>query len=85
MRIDILRPELEAIINERLQTGAYESVEDVIWQALRDGASSVISNAASEAKDLVEASASLRGLLTDEEFDRLFSRNPSTGRPVDIG
>ena len=26
----------------------------------------------------------IRGLLTDEEVDTLFSRNPSAGRPVDL-
>jgi hypothetical protein len=36
------------------------------------------------AKDLVELSAPVRGLLTDEEIDLIFSRNPSTGRPVDF-
>ena len=36
MHIEIHRPELEALINERLQTGVFENVEDVIWQALRN-------------------------------------------------
>ena len=33
---------------------------------------------------LIDASAKLRGLLTDQEVDALFSRNPSFGRPVDL-
>jgi len=33
---------------------------------------------------LIDACAEVRGLLTDEEIDRMFSRNPSTARPVDL-
>lgn len=35
-------------------------------------------------KSLVELAEPVRGLLTDEELDRLVSRNPSTGRPLDF-
>ena len=35
MTIEIHKPELEALINERLRSGAYEDVEDVLMQALR--------------------------------------------------
>ena len=35
-------------------------------------------------QDLIDACAKVRGLLTDEEIDRLFSRTPSTSRPVDF-
>ncbi len=35
-------------------------------------------------QDLVDASAKVRGLLTDEEVDTLFSRKPSFARPVDF-
>ena len=34
--IEIRQPELEALILERFQTGAFESVEDVILQALTE-------------------------------------------------
>jgi hypothetical protein len=34
---------------------------------------------------LIDACAKVRGLLTDEEVDTLFSRNPSFARPVDFG
>lgn len=36
------------------------------------------------AKTLVELSEPVRDLLTDEEIDVLFRRNPSTGRPIDL-
>lgn len=35
MTIQIHRPELEALINERMKTGAFEDVEDVLMQALQ--------------------------------------------------
>jgi hypothetical protein len=35
-------------------------------------------------KNLVELSEPIRGLLSDKEIDDVFSRNPSTGRPVDL-
>ncbi len=38
----------------------------------------------SEAKNLFELFAPVRGLLTDEEVDTLFSRNRSHARPVDL-
>jgi hypothetical protein len=85
VRIDIHRPELKAIIKERLQSGAYENAEDVIWQALRSSGQSALSAGASEAGNLVELFEPVRGLLTNEETDTLFCRNPSAGRPVDLG
>ena len=36
------------------------------------------------AKNLLELSEPVRGLLTDDEIDRIFNRNPSVGRPVDL-
>jgi hypothetical protein len=36
------------------------------------------------AANLVEASKAVRGLLTDEEVDTLFRRNPSNSRPADF-
>ena len=35
MTIEIHRPELEALIIERLRSGAFESLEDVLLQALQ--------------------------------------------------
>jgi hypothetical protein len=37
-----------------------------------------------QAANLVDLCEPIRGLLGDDEIDRLFSRNPSTGRPVDL-
>ena len=50
--------------------------------AARVPAASVNSVAPSEANDLVELFAPIRGLFADGELD--FSRSPSTGRPIDL-
>jgi len=35
MTIEITKPEIEALIQQRIQSGAFTSAEDVILQALR--------------------------------------------------
>jgi hypothetical protein len=35
-------------------------------------------------QELIDACSKVRGLLTDEEVDTLFSRKPSFARPVDF-
>ena len=74
----ITRPEVEALINQRLRSGAYADAEDVILQALQCSPPTTPLPDAPPAKDIVELFAPLRGLNLD------FGRNPSTGRPVDL-
>jgi hypothetical protein len=78
MTIRITRPEVEALINQRLQSGAFRNAEDVILQALQSSPPTAPLPDAPPAKDIVELFAPLRGLNLD------FGRNPSTGRPVDL-
>ena len=78
MTIQITRPEVEALINQRLQSGAFRNAEDVILQALQSSPPPTQPPDAPPAKDIVELFAPLRGLNLD------FGRNPSTGRPVDL-
>ena len=40
MTIEIHKPELEALIRERMETGSFQSVEDVLMQALQPSPSS---------------------------------------------
>jgi len=83
MTIEIHCPELEALIRERMDSGAFQNAEDLIMQALR-------SSPAAEAphrrtgQELIDVCAKARGLLTDEEVDTLFSRTHSFSRPVDF-
>jgi len=76
MMIQITRHEVEALINERLQNGAFKDAEDVILQALRS--SRPTPPDAQPEKDIVELFAPLRGLNLD------FSRNSAGARPVDL-
>lgn len=78
MTVEITRPEIEELINQRLQTGAFRDAEDVILNALQASLPAKPEADATAAKDIVELFAPLRGLNLD------FSRNPSTGRPVDL-
>jgi hypothetical protein len=78
MTIQITRPEVEELINQRLQSGAFKDAEDVILQALQSSPPTTPLPDAPPAKDIVELFAPLRGLNLD------FGRNPSSGRPVDL-
>jgi hypothetical protein len=78
MTIQITRPEVEALINERLQSGEFKDAEEVILQALQSSAPATPLPDTPPAKDIVDLFAPLRGLNLD------FGRNPSTGRPVDL-
>lgn len=80
-----IRPEVQAELARQAaaQGRAIEAVAaDVLDQALRVPAPPP---QPTQAKDLVELFEPIRGLLTDEEIDRIFSRNPSPARPVDLG
>lgn len=78
MTIRITKPEVEALINQRLQTGGFKDAEDVVFQALQSFSSPVPQADKPPAKDIVELFARLRGLNLE------FGRNPSNGRPVDL-
>jgi hypothetical protein len=65
MTIQITRPEIEALINQRLQSGAFKNAEDAILQALQSAAPTKPAREASPAKDIVELFAPLRGLNLD--------------------
>jgi hypothetical protein len=77
MTIQITKPEVEALINLRLRTGAFKDAEDVILQALQTSPVPE-PGAASRYKNLAEMFEAARGLGDDLDV----SRNPSFGRPV---
>ncbi len=78
MTIQITKPEVEALINERLRTGAFKDAEDVILRALESSPPPQL--APCPRKSLKEVFETVRGLADDLDF----SRNPSTGRPVNL-
>jgi hypothetical protein len=73
MTFQISRPEIVAMINERIQTGGFKNAEDVILQALLSSSPDSTSPQeakATPAKNMVELFAPLRGLNLDFESDR---------------
>jgi hypothetical protein len=78
MTIQITKPEVEALINERLRSGAFKDAEDVILQALQSSPQAGPQPGEQPVKSIEELFAPLRGLNLE------FPRNPSTGRPVDL-
>jgi Arc/MetJ-type ribon-helix-helix transcriptional regulator len=88
MQIDIA-PETERLVREEIVSGHFHSADEVIRagvEALREKYVSAASavDPASQAPNLYELFAPIRGLLTDEEIDRIFSRDPSPGRSIDL-
>ena len=84
MTIQITKPELEALINQRLQTGGFKDAEDVILHALQTSqekpAATHQPGAAPSNRSLREVFDAARGLADDIDF----SRNPSSSRPVEL-
>jgi hypothetical protein len=83
MTIEINKPELEALIRSRQQSG--QSVEDVLWQALTSAATK---EEPAPAKGAVpEARKSLAQLFTESPFKGLdmdFERFPDILPPVEL-
>ncbi len=78
--IDIT-PEVKAALARQAATQGRELeayAADLLEEATR------LPSDAAHATNLVDLFEPIRGLLGDDEVDRLFSRNPSTGRPVDL-
>ena len=84
MTIQITKPEIEALINQRLQSGGFKDAEDVVFQALQSSPPNAVTTQQqtddSDAKNMVELFAPLRGLNIDFEADR----SKDTGRNVNL-
>ena len=83
---EITRPETEARIQRYLQSGEFHDLDEFLTKALDalpEPAAPARTHAA-QAANLVELFEPVRGLLTDEGIDTIFSRNRSPGRPVDL-
>jgi Arc/MetJ-type ribon-helix-helix transcriptional regulator len=85
MNLEIHKPELVQRVNAHIQTGHFHDADEVLEKAL-DALEEKVSvpmspverRRAAGRKSLVELFAPLQGLDLD------FSRNKSTGRPVDL-
>lgn len=78
MNLEIHKPELVQRVNAQIQSRHLHDADELIEQALDALDEKSPTSAAAPAKDIEELFAPLRGLNLD------FSRNPSTGRPVDL-
>jgi hypothetical protein len=78
MNFEIHKPELVQRVNAQIQSRHLQDADELIEQALDALDEKFPAPAAAPAKDIEELFAPLRGLNLD------FSRNPSTGRPVDL-
>jgi hypothetical protein len=86
MTIEVHRPELEALIRERMKSGAFQNVEDVLMQALQ---SSVLTTEtpATPKRWRPESRKSLAQLFAESPFKGLdidFERDPDHGRDLDL-
>ena len=87
MNLEIHKPEIIQRVNAHVETGRFHDADELIEKALDALDERVLTLAASSrtsARNLVDLFEPVRGLLTDEEVDALFSRNPSTARPLDL-
>lgn len=83
MTIHFTKPEIEAIIQQRLQTGAFRDAEEVILDALRSsrdplGASQSDPGPGRKSLARLFAESPLKGL------DLNIERSQDTGRPVSL-
>ena len=81
-----LLPHQEQAIQAAIHAGVIRSVEEFVDSAIAylPRPMPVAYKRAAQATNLIDLFEPVRGLLTDEEVDALFKRNPSPGRPVDL-
>lgn len=86
MTLEITRPETEARIQRYLQSGQFHDLDELLTKALDalPEPAAPSSTPAAQAANLVELFEPVRGLLTDEEIDTIFSRNRSASRLIDL-
>jgi hypothetical protein len=78
-----IRPEVQAELAR--QAAAYGSAIEAYAARLLEEAAHVSPELPPRTgQALIDAFSDIRGLLTDEEIDGMFTRNASTARPVDL-
>ena len=81
-----LQPEIERGLLAQAQAKGLslaDFVREVVAREAKRGETGT-ALASRTGQELIDACARVRGLLTDEEVDSLFSRTPSTSRPADF-
>lgn len=78
-----IKPEVQAEL-ARKAAAQGRAVEAVAAALLEEAVHLPAAAPKTSAKDIVKLFEPVRGLLTDEEIDVMFSRNRSTGRHIDM-
>ena len=78
-----LQPEIERGLLLRAQAQGV-SLSEYVQQIVMREARPLENVPSRTGRELIDMSARVRGLLTDEEVDTLFARDPSPSRPVDF-
>lgn len=78
MTIEIHQPELEALIQRRMASGQFQSVEDLLRHAVETAPPPQRQSQSGNGKNLVEICAMVRGQTDDVDF----SRNRGRGNQV---
>lgn len=86
MNLEIHKPELVQRVNAHIEAGHIHDADELIERALDalDEEAPTQPARAHTGQDLIDACANVRGLLTDEEIDTIFTRNKSSARPVNF-
>lgn len=79
-----LQPEIESGLLAQAAARGLSLAEFVKEIVVREAQVSPGPTVKRTGQDLIDACAKVRGLLSNEEIDTLFSRNPSFARPVDF-
>lgn len=83
MTIEIQRPELEALILERMQTGGFESIEDVLFEALKAAPVPLREGFAPQnERSLVPTGTDLVAAMQASPFKEVDLEPPRSGMPV---
>ncbi len=84
MNITLL-PHQEKVVEAAINAGVIHSVEEWIDSAIAYVPNAILAgSSAAKATNLVELFDPVRGLLSDNEIEFMFGRDPSPGRPVDL-
>ena len=79
-----INPNLVKRVRAEIETRHLQDADELLTQALDalDEKSPTKPVRPRTGQDLIDACAKVRGLLTDEEIDTIFTRNKSSARPV---
>lgn len=82
MMIEVQKPELEALIRERMGSGAFQNVEDVLIQALRSAPPSAWNPANQRVNEPSRMGADLVAAMQDSPFKEISLESEGERVPV---